>query len=85
MSEINLSRRTRCAVTFAGVDITEDIRPYLLSLTYSDYESDESDELQIKLQDRDGLWLKNWLTEAIEGAATAKTRSFPVEPLNWTA
>lgn len=86
MSNMNLSRRTQVSVTFAGVDITKDVRPYLLSLTYSDYESDESDELQIKLQDRDGLWLKDWLSEAIEGAAAAKLKiSARIIRENWAS
>lgn len=74
MSSQDLARRTRCEIAIAGVDITEDIRPYLLSMVYSDYESDESDDLQLRLQDRDGLWLKGWLNEAIEGAAAAKLK-----------
>ncbi len=84
MSSAVLSRRTRCEISFAGVDITEEIRPYLESLTYSDYESDESDELQIKLQDREGLWLEDWLTEAVQGAAAAKLKiSAKIIRENW--
>lgn len=57
MSNANLARRTAVDVAFAGVNITQSMKPYLLSLTYTDNEEDESDDLQIKLQDREGLWL----------------------------
>ena len=74
MSNERLSRRTRVEILFAGVDITRDIMPYLLSMTYTDSESDEADDLQIKLQDRDALWLESWLGEAIDGAAAEKLK-----------
>lgn len=74
MSNARLSRRTRVEIQLSGVDITQDIMPYLLSMTYTDSESDEADDLQIKLQDRDALWLESWLGEAIEGAADARLK-----------
>ena len=72
MSDVNLSRRTDVEITFDGTDITKDIRPYFEALTYTDNEEGEADDLQISLQDRDGLWLCSWLTEAVEAAAAAK-------------
>lgn len=59
MSEKDLARRSRIKVKFAGVDITSNLMPYLLSLNYTDNEEDETDDLQIKLQDRDGIWLES--------------------------
>jgi phage protein D len=73
MSNANLARRTSVEVAFDGADITGSIRPYLLSLTYTDNEADETDDLQIKLQDRDELWL-GWLGEAIEAASAAQLK-----------
>lgn len=72
MSDQGTSRRTDVQVIFAGVDITKDIRPYLLDITYTDNEEDEADDLQIKLQDRNGLWMQQWLTEAEMATAAAK-------------
>ena len=72
MSSTSMARRAAVEVAFAGVDITSSIRPYLLSLTYTDNEEDESDDLQIKLQDRDALWLESWLDELIAATAAAK-------------
>lgn len=86
MSNERLSRRTRVKVLFAGVDITQDIMPYLLGLTYTDSESDEADDLRIKLQDRDALWLESWLGEAIEGAADARLKiSARIIRENWNS
>lgn len=65
------ARYSSAEIFFQGADITEDIRPYLLSVTYTDNEEDETDDLQIKLQDRDSIWLTSWLNEAINAAAAA--------------
>lgn len=75
MSDKNQARRTTAAVVFGGTDITASIRPYLLSITYTDNEEDEADDLQIKLQDRDGLWLEKWLNDAVQAAASSAPRA----------
>lgn len=89
MSDRNLARRTTAEIVFDGTDITSSIRPYLTSLTYTDNEEDEADDLQIKLQDRDGIWLEKWLNDAIqaaassvpaEGAGGAAARTYKVTP-----
>lgn len=64
------ARYSNADIFFQGVDITEDIRPYLLSVTYTDNEEDETDDLQIKLQDKDSIWLTSWLNEAINAAVS---------------
>lgn len=61
MSDENTARHAECTVEFDGVDITSSIKPYLLSLTFTDNEEDASDDLQIKLQDREGVWMTDWL------------------------
>lgn len=70
MSNKEQARRTTAAIVFSGTDITRSILPYMLSLTYTDNEEDEADDLQIKLQDRDGIWLEKWLNDAIDAAAS---------------
>ena len=72
MSDANLARRTEVEISFDGTDITKDIRPYLKSLAYTDNEEGEADDLQLALQDRDGLWLEGWLREAVEAAAAGR-------------
>lgn len=55
------ARRTAVNLTFDGVDITTDAAMDLLSVSYTDTES-ETDDLEIRLQDRNGIWLRQWLT-----------------------
>ncbi|MDF2984880.1 MAG: hypothetical protein K0R50_390 [Eubacterium sp.] len=69
MSDKDLARRTSAEVVFGGVNITKSIQPYILSLSYTDNEEDLADDLQINLQDRDGIWLEKWLDVAIQAAA----------------
>lgn len=73
MSSRNLARRTKAEVSFGGVNITKSIQPYLLSITYTDNEEDETDNLQIKIQDRDDLWLMHWLDEISENLSWASS------------
>lgn len=47
-----LARRTAVEITFDGVDITQDIKPYLLSATYTDNEEDQADDLALLLYGR---------------------------------
>jgi phage protein D/phage tail protein X len=78
------ARRASVEITFDGTDITSSIKPYLLSLTYTDSEEDQSDSLEIQLQDREGLWLESWLNEAVEATAAAKlSMSATITPENW--
>lgn len=84
MAEKVLARRTSVAVMFGGTDITQDIRPYLLNLTYTDDADDLADDLKIDVQDRDGVWMEQWLTEAVEAAAGgALSMSAVIKPENW--
>lgn len=84
MSNMDLARRADLSVSFAGVDITEDIKPYLKTLTYTDNEEGDADDLQIVLQDRDRLWLESWLAEAVEAAAAGKLKiSASILRKNW--
>lgn len=75
MSNPNQARRVSAQIFFQGVDITGSMRPYLLSATYTDREEDGTDDLQLKLQDRDDVWLKKWLTDVIDAAASAGSLS----------
>lgn len=84
MTGPNDARRTAVEIIFDGVNITSSIRPYFVSLTYTDSEEDQSDSLQIQLQDRDGLWLESWLNKAVEATAASKlSMSATITPENW--
>ena len=51
MSDKAMSRRTSLEVLFDGVDISDSIGKYLISLSYTDSESDESDEYIMSTHD----------------------------------
>ena len=72
MSSGNQARRTSVDVVFDGVNITKSIRPYLLGLTYTDCEEGQADDLQLRLQDRGGLWREKWLAAMLEGAVKSR-------------
>lgn len=68
------ARRTKIELTFDGADITEDINKYLQTMTYTDNEEDESDDLQLVIDDRDSVWVGDWLSthqQAGKGAELA--------------
>ncbi|MBR3767523.1 MAG: hypothetical protein IKL10_04695 [Clostridia bacterium] len=65
MSDRDIARRASAEIIFDGADISKSVLPYLLSLTYTDNEEDETDDLQIKMHDRDDIWLQEWLQKAI--------------------
>ena len=69
MSDKNQARRAKVKIYFGGADITKSVEPYFMSLTYIDNEEDECDDIQIKLQDRDGKWVEKWLKKALNAAA----------------
>ena len=86
MSNPNAARRANVRIVFDGADITKDIVPYFLSLSYKDSEEDDSDSLQIDLQDRDSIWLQNWLEKAVSATAASKLKiSATITPENWGA
>ncbi len=57
MSNKALARRTKIAVQIAGADVSGTIESYFLGMTYTDHEEDKTDDLQINLEDRDGVWI----------------------------
>lgn len=69
MSDKDLARRTQVEITFGGVDITDDIAKVMTSIDYTDNEENEADDLQIKIEDRDFLWLKSYLNKTLDAAA----------------
>ena len=47
-------------LTYGQKNITNDITPYVLSVTYTDYLTGKSDELEVVLEDTDGRWIDAW-------------------------
>ena len=54
-------RRAWAEVSIRGKDVSMDLRPHLLSLSWTDKADDELDDLQLTLEDREGLWQGDWL------------------------
>ena len=57
---MSLGRRTEVTVEWAARDITRDLVPHLVGLTYADNLSGAADDLQLELEDRGGLWSGDW-------------------------
>ena len=49
-------------LVYNGVNATKEITPYLSSANYTDA-IDESDTISIKLMDRDGKWVSDWVPQ----------------------
>ena len=56
-----LVRRTRVRVIYEGKDISQDIAPDLLSLSYTDNEGGVADDVSLTLKNDHGLWTGAWL------------------------
>ena len=67
MSDKHLARRAETQVVLNGVDISVYVNKDWIFFTYTDNEEDEADDLQIKVCDRDGKWLRKWLNSIIDG------------------
>lgn len=72
LQQQELARRSAWKLKFAGVDCTDQVMRDLLSIDITDNESESTDDLQIKLADPDGKWVKRWLTETIFVGATVR-------------
>ncbi len=66
MGERMLARRTAVKLYFKGADISKELSKYLLSLSFTDKEADEADDISITLDDREGKWIKDWISTGRE-------------------
>ncbi len=57
-------RRASVRISIEGKDVTLDLAPHLLSLTFTEKADEELDDLQLVLEDRDRLWQGDWLPAA---------------------
>lgn len=72
---MTLARRAEVAITWQSKDITRDIAPFLLSLSYADNLTSAADDLGIELEDREGLWEGDWrptFGDSVEASVTAE-------------
>lgn len=47
-------------IVYNGTNITSDILPYVLSFNYTDKAAGETDELELTVEDTNGLWINEW-------------------------
>lgn len=47
-------------IEYENTEITAHISPYVLSVSYTDFEHGQSDEIEIQIEDRDNLWKSSW-------------------------
>lgn len=78
------ARKASMSVSFNGTDISAVVSKYLMSLSFTDNEEDEADDIQIKLQDRDGTWLQQWLQDFIESAGGNYDKDKKEQTLTYT-
>ena len=71
------ARKCEVLVKYDDKDISTDLQPYLKNVSYTDNLSGEADDLQITLEDRDGLWQSSWFPD--KGA----TLDVSVKLINW--
>lgn len=56
-------RHVELAVAWETKNITRDLGPHLVALTYTDNLSGHPDDLDLEIEDRDGLWSGDWKPE----------------------
>lgn len=56
-------RQATVIVEYDGKDISADLAPFLKSVSYRDNLSGYADDVEIKLEDRKGLWTGEWFPE----------------------
>jgi hypothetical protein len=61
---MTLGRRSWAEIRYSGKDISADLQPYLLDVSYTDNSGGQADELTVSLEDREGLWRDEWLPGA---------------------
>ena len=72
------TRRTTATVIIEGKDVSKDIEPYLLSVSYTDVLEGESNTAQISLHDRERLFIADWFPKRGDSAEISLSK------LNWT-
>ncbi|WP_237172158.1 phage late control D family protein [Pandoraea norimbergensis] len=66
-------------LTYEQKNITNDITPYVRSVTCTDYLDGQSDELSVELEDADGRWIEQWYPG--KGDALSLKIGYSDEPL----
>lgn len=65
------ARRLGVSIAVNGADISEDMSRYIQSLSYTDEQEGKTDDISLVIDDREGIWLKNWLNSSISSSSSA--------------
>lgn len=57
------ARSVHLVIKYQKVDISNDIRKHILGLTYTDNATGSADDLDITLEDKEGLWHGSWVPQ----------------------
>lgn len=57
------ARQVTPIIKYNNKDISTNLKPYLLSVSYTDELSGQADDLQISLEDKEGIWQSDWMPE----------------------
>jgi len=77
---------------YGKTNITEDLKPHLIDLSYTDYLSDQSDELQVHFEDIEGKWIRAWfptqgdelkLWLGYQGEPLVNLGAFEIDEIEW--
>jgi phage protein D len=80
-------------LTYNRKDITHDITPYVLEVTYTDNLRGQSDDIEIKIEDVDGRWIEAWypgkgdslsLSIGYEGQPLLNCGIFEIDEIEWS-
>lgn len=74
-----IARRASWTVKVKGVDVTKEIKNDLISMELTDNEEGSADDFQLKLADREGKWLQEWLNESVQKGSKANGLTFDVK------
>lgn len=79
-------------LTYDQKDITTELAPYILQITYTDVLEGESDELEVNIEDRDHRWKNGWfpgkgdklaLQIGYAGEATSNIGGFEIDEIEF--
>lgn len=74
------ARRIYLEVYYQGKNISKEINSDLLEFSHNDTAENVADDISIRLQDKDGKWLKNWICEPSDQViATIKSENWNKE------
>lgn len=62
-----MARKVTAIIKYNNKDISADLQPYLKSISFTDNLSGTADDLQLTLEDRQGVWQSDWFPD--KGAA----------------